>query len=76
MQFFSGISKNILSYQKMLSLTECVWEFRNNALWDTHQHALLMQAFPVFIHYQEVACFLPTCVLKILLFYEKLLCFV
>ena len=25
----------------MLSLTECVWEFQNNALWDTHQHALL-----------------------------------
>ena len=24
-----------------LSLTECVWEFRNNALWNTHKHALL-----------------------------------
>ena len=24
-----------------LSLTEYVWEFHNNALWDTHEHALL-----------------------------------
>ena len=22
----------------MLSLTECVWDFQNNALWDTHLH--------------------------------------
>ena len=37
MQFFTGISRNILSKSyKMLSLTECVWDFLNNALWDTH----------------------------------------
>ena len=24
----------------MLSLTECVGNFQNNALWDTHQHAV------------------------------------
>ena len=23
-----------------LSFTECFWDFRNNALWDTHKHAL------------------------------------
>ena len=40
MQFFSGISSNIKAID-MLSLTECVWDFQNNALWDTHQHALL-----------------------------------
>ena len=27
----------------MLSLTESVWDFQNDALWDTHQHALLHQ---------------------------------
>ena len=26
----------------MLTLTECVWVFRNNALWDTHLHALMI----------------------------------
>ena len=25
----------------MLSLTECVWEFQNNALWETHELTLL-----------------------------------
>ena len=25
----------------MLSLTVYVWEFQSNALWDTHQHAIL-----------------------------------
>ena len=35
MQFFTGISRNTQSKSDMLSLTECVWEFRNNALWDT-----------------------------------------
>ena len=24
----------------MLSLTECVWESQNDALWDTHYHAM------------------------------------
>ena len=41
MQFFTGISRNTQSKLWMLSLTECVWDFQNNALWDTHQHALL-----------------------------------
>ena len=37
MQFFIGISRNTQSKSYMLSLmTECVWEFRNIALWDTH----------------------------------------
>ena len=35
----NAISKNTQSKSYTLSLTECVWEFRNNALWDTHQHA-------------------------------------
>ena len=26
----------------MISLTECIWEFQNNALWDTHQHDLFI----------------------------------
>ena len=36
MQLFTGIPRNTQSKCYMLSLTECVWEFRNNALWDTH----------------------------------------
>ena len=36
---FPEILSRMLYY--MLSLTECVWEVRNNALWDTHLHALL-----------------------------------
>ena len=36
MQFFAGISRNTQSRLYMLSLTECVWDFQNNALWDTH----------------------------------------
>ena len=42
MQFFTGISRNtqLTAYAcYMLSLTECIWEFQNNALWDTHYHA-------------------------------------
>ena len=42
MQFFTGISRNTQSKSYMLSLTECVWEFQNNALWDTCLHALFM----------------------------------
>ena len=34
MQFFIGISRN--TQNQMLSLTDCVWNFQNNALWDTH----------------------------------------
>ena len=30
MQFFTGISRNTWSESYMLSLTECVWEFRNS----------------------------------------------
>ena len=41
MQCFTENSKNTQSNSYMLSLTECVWEFWNNALWDTHLHALL-----------------------------------
>ena len=36
MQFSTGISRNTQSKTYMLSLTECVWDFRNDALWDTH----------------------------------------
>ena len=35
-QFFTGISRNTQSKSYMISLSECVWEFQNNALWDTH----------------------------------------
>ena len=39
---FTGISKKYsISILFMISLTECVWEFQNNALWDTRQHALI-----------------------------------
>ena len=34
--FFTGISRNFQSKFFMLSLTGCVWEFQNNALWYTH----------------------------------------
>ena len=36
MQFFTGISRNTQSKSSMLSVTECVWDFQNNASWDTH----------------------------------------
>ena len=32
---FSLEYPEILRQNHMLSLTECVWEFQNNALWDT-----------------------------------------
>ena len=35
MQFVTGISGNTQSKSSMLSLTEYVWVFQNNALWDT-----------------------------------------
>ena len=41
MQFFTVISRNNESKFYILSMTECVWELLNNALWDTHSHALL-----------------------------------
>ena len=37
MQFFTGIARNTQSKQSYtLLLTECEWEFQNNALWDTY----------------------------------------
>ena len=36
MQYFTGISRNTQSKSYMLPLTECDWDFQNNALWDTH----------------------------------------
>ena len=41
MQIITGTSRRTRSKSYMLSLTEYVWKFRNNALWDTGQHALL-----------------------------------
>ena len=41
MQLFSGIFRNTRSKSYVLSLTERVWDFQNNALWDTYYHALL-----------------------------------
>ena len=40
MQFFTGIFVNTQSKSYILSLTVCVWDFQNNALWETHYHAL------------------------------------
>ena len=34
MQFFTGVSRNTQSKSYTLSLTECLWEFQNIALWD------------------------------------------
>ena len=34
-QLLTRISSNTQSKSDMLSLTECVWKFQNNALWDT-----------------------------------------
>ena len=39
MQFVTGTSKSTQSNSYMLSLIEGFWDFRNNALWDTHEHA-------------------------------------
>ena len=36
MQFSNGISRNTQSKSYILSFTECVWDFQNKALWDTH----------------------------------------
>ena len=36
MQFYTKISLNTQSKSYMLSLTGCVWDFQNTALWDTH----------------------------------------
>ena len=37
-QIFTGISSNTQSKLCVVSMTERVWDFRNNALWDTHYH--------------------------------------
>ena len=42
MQFFTGISRNTQLKLNMPSLTECVRDFQNNALWDIHLHAILL----------------------------------
>ena len=41
MQFSTDISRITHSKSYMLSLTESIWKFRNDELWDTHYHALL-----------------------------------
>ena len=41
MQFFTEISRNTQSISYMLSLNVSVWDFQDNALWDTHKHAPL-----------------------------------
>ena len=41
MHFFTGISKYSQSKSHRLSLTKYALEFWNEALWDTHKHALL-----------------------------------
>ena len=41
-QFFAKISRNTQSKSFMLSLTGCIWDFQNNALWDTHLHVLFL----------------------------------
>ena len=43
MQYFTGISRNTQSKSYMLSLSECVWDFHNNALWDTLFDSNLMK---------------------------------
>ena len=36
MQYFTGITGNTQSKSYMLSLIKCVWDFPDNALWDSH----------------------------------------
>ena len=43
MQFFIGTSRNTQSKLYMLTLTACVWDFRNNALLATRLHAQFME---------------------------------
>ena len=39
LEFPETLSQNLIGYhQSLLSLTECVWEFRSNALWDALFH--------------------------------------
>ena len=55
MQFFTGISRNAHSK----SSTECVWEFGNNALWDSHQHARLELVKLTFITWETAHILMP-----------------
>ena len=55
MQYFTGISIITHSISYMLSLTERVWEFRNDALWDTPQHALFVPLYKQFQSAREIA---------------------
>ena len=41
MQFFTRILQNTQSKSFLLSLTECVWEFQNNALWDNMPYSIV-----------------------------------
>ena len=55
MQFFTEISRNTQSKSYIrLSLTECVWEFRNNALWDTHKHCPIVSPLCHSIFYRSL----------------------
>ena len=45
MQSFTGTSNYTQSKSYILSLTECLREFRNNSLWDIRQHALFCHKF-------------------------------
>ena len=50
MQSFTGISWNLQSKSYTLSLTECIWEFQNNALWNTHWYTQLGFRLTCFTH--------------------------
>ena len=39
---YTQSKRNTQSKLYMRSLTEFIWDFQNNALWDTNQHALLV----------------------------------
>ena len=43
-QFCTGLSRKTPSKSYMLSLTGCLWDFQNNALWDIDWHAILWQS--------------------------------
>ena len=67
MHLVTGIYKNTQSKSDTLSLTASVWEFRNNALWDTYEHALFvklvrrfsLQAIPnLFFEMSGLSCFI------------------
>ena len=54
-----GFPENTQSESYMLSLTECVLDFQNNALWDTHQHDLLTLnpvTGMIELHFERLVC--------------------